>query len=155
MKIEIPGCKTVELKHLLLDYNGTIAVDGKIPEAVREKLHTIGEELKIHVLTADTHNTAKSMCEGLPLTVHTFPGKDAAPEKLRVLKELGADRCIAVGNGCNDIPMCKEAALSVAIIGEEGAASQLLQNTDIAVTGILQALELLEKPKRMIATLRG
>ena len=34
MKIEIPGYKTLELDTLLLDYNGTVAVDGEIPDSV-------------------------------------------------------------------------------------------------------------------------
>ena len=38
MKIEIPGYETLELDTLLLDYNGTVAVDGKIPDSVRERL---------------------------------------------------------------------------------------------------------------------
>ncbi len=38
MRIEIPGYKTMDLKYLILDYNGTIAKDGIIPESVKERL---------------------------------------------------------------------------------------------------------------------
>ncbi|TCS78345.1 hypothetical protein EDD59_112106 [Muricomes intestini] len=31
MKVDIPGYKILNLEYLLLDYNGTIAVDGEIP----------------------------------------------------------------------------------------------------------------------------
>ena len=36
MQIEIPGYLTLDLKYLVLDYNGTIALDGTIPDTVKE-----------------------------------------------------------------------------------------------------------------------
>ena len=73
IKIEIPNYKTLELKYLVLDYNGTIALDGEIRKTVKEQLLKLSENLEIYVLTADTHGTAKQMCEGLPLKIQTFP----------------------------------------------------------------------------------
>ena len=102
LKIEIPNYKTLELEYLVLDYNGTIALDGEIRDTVRERLITLSKELEIYVLTADTHGTAKKMCEGLPLKIQTFPTDGALDEKLTVVERLGEDRCIAIGNGRND-----------------------------------------------------
>ena len=90
MIIEIPGYKTLDLKYLVLDYNGTIAVDGTIPETVKERLKDLSKEFDIYVLTADTHGTAKQMCEGLPVKIMTFPSDAAMHEKLRIVKELSA-----------------------------------------------------------------
>ena len=67
MRIEIPGYKTMDLKYLILDYNGTIAKDGIIPESVKERLKKLSGIYEIYVLTADTHGTARKICEGLPL----------------------------------------------------------------------------------------
>ena len=72
MIIEIPGYKTLDLDYLVLDYNGTIAVDGLIPPAIKERLLLLGDSFKIYVLTADTHGTAAAMCDGLPLEIMTF-----------------------------------------------------------------------------------
>lgn len=155
MTIEIPGYKTLNLEYLILDYNGTIAEDGSIPEMVKERLRCLGETFKIYVLTADTHGTAAAMCEGLPLQIMTFPSDAAMNEKLRILNSLGPEHCVAIGNGRNDVPMCQTAALSMAIIGKEGAYAKLVGNTDICVTSINDALDLLAYPKRLIATLRG
>ncbi len=155
MRIEIPGYKTLELKYLVLDYNGTIAVDGEIPEGVKERLRYLAEELQIYVLTADTHGTAKQMCAGLPVQILTFPSDRAMHEKVRILHELGAAHCVAIGNGRNDVLMCQAAALSVAIIGTEGAYAKLMAETDVCVTTIEDGLDLLRLPKRLIATLRG
>lgn len=155
MYIEIPGYKSLNLKYLLLDYNGTIALDGHLSETVKEMIHALSEELKIFVLTADTHGTAAAECAGLPLTLKTFPTDSAMESKLQILKELGADNCCAIGNGRNDILMCKDATLSICIMGEEGCCSQLINHTHVTVKSIENALELLLKPKRLIATLRG
>ena len=84
MRIEIPGYKTMDLKYLILDYNGTIAKDGIIPESVMERLKKLSGIYEIYVLTADTHGTARKICEGLPLKIQTFPGNEAAEEKRKI-----------------------------------------------------------------------
>ncbi len=155
MKIEIPGYSTLDLNYLILDYNGTIALDGLIPDSVKERLRILSEYLKIYVLTADTHGTAAKLCEGLPLTIKTFPTSDAMHEKLAIVNELGANRCVAMGNGRNDVLMCQECALSIAVIGKEGAYGKLIDKADICVTSMDDALDLLIKTKRLVATLRG
>lgn len=153
--IEIPGYRTLCLQNLLLDYNGTIALDGEIPEPVREQLRRLSEEVDIYVLTADTHGTAAQICADLPVTIRTFPTGSAMQENHRILRELGEDSCAAMGNGRNDLLMCRDAALSVAVIGPEGAHGRLLSDADVCVTSINDGLDLLLKPKRLIASLRG
>ena len=155
MIIEIPGYKTLDLRYLVLDYNGTIAEDGRISDSVKERLVKLSEQFEIYVLTADTHGTAKNMCEGLPLQIMTFPSNSAMYEKVRIVKSLGAEYVVTMGNGRNDILMSQEAELSVAILGREGVCSKLIQETHVCVTSMEDGLDLLLKPKRLIATLRG
>lgn len=155
MKINIPGYKTLDLKYLLLDYNGTIATDGEIPVKIKEKLVSLAETFEIYVLTADTHGTAISMCEELPLEIQTFPSDTAMQSKLAIASKLGLNECVALGNGRNDYLMCAKCGLSIAVLGEEGTSGKLLMQADVCVKSILDGLELLEKPKRLIATLRG
>ena len=80
MIIEIPGYKTLDLDYLVLDYNGTIAVDGLIPPAIKERLLLLGDSFKIYVLTADTHGTAAAMCKdnNIPILVFNL----AQPENI-------------------------------------------------------------------------
>ena len=154
LKIEIPNYKTLELEYLVLDYNGTIALDGEIRDSVREQLITLSKELEIYVLTADTHGTAKKMCEGLPLKIQTFPTDGALDEKLAVVEGLGEDRCIAIGNGRNDKLMCRASALAIAVMEQEGMCGRLLGEADVCTRNIEDALDLLLRPKRLIATLK-
>ena len=151
MRIEIPDYKALELKYLVLDYNGTIALDGVIPDGVKSRLCKLSEELEIYVLTADTHGTAREMCEGLPLEIHTFPTNGA----LEIVERLGADQCAAIGNGRNDKLMCRASALAIAVMEKEGMCGRLLGEADVCTRSIEDALDLLIYPKRLIATLRG
>ena len=102
MIIDIPGYKKLQITTLLLDYNGTIAEDGIIRPAVKERLQKLSRELSIYVLTADTHGTARAQCEGLNLKVHTFPVGSAMDAKRAVLDEIGGEVCACMGNGRND-----------------------------------------------------
>lgn len=155
MIIDIPGYKTLNLNILLLDYNGTIATDGIISDAAKERICKLSDEFQIFVLTADTHGTARKQCEGLPLEVCTFPVGNAADYKEEILNQHGGENCVCMGNGRNDIKMFQGAALSIAIMDTEGMCSALLQESDICVTSIEKGLDLLLNPKRIIADLRG
>jgi len=117
--IDIPGKGTLDLQHLILDYNGTIALDGKVIESVRERIELLSEHLSVYVITADTHGTAAQNCEGLPLTVMAFPGEGIGQIKAQQAKKLGG-RVVCIGNGFNDIQMSDVCDLSVCVIGAEG-----------------------------------
>ena len=62
---------------------------------------------------------------------------------------------VAIGNGRNDGPMLKAAALGIALVQQEGGAVETLLSADIVSTSILDALDLLSHPQRLVATLRA
>jgi P-type E1-E2 ATPase len=154
-RVEIPGRGTLELEHLVLDFTGTLSLDGSLLPGVKERLEALARHLKIHILTADTFGTAREACRGLPAEVHLLRQPLGAPEKEEFIRRLGVDRVAAVGNGVNDTLMVREAALGIIILGPEGAAVQAVQAADVLVRDILDGLDLLLHPKRLIATLRG
>lgn len=153
LKINIPGREELTLSHLILDYNGTIAEDGEIIESIRPRLTELAKDLSICVITADTHGTAAKKCEGLPLEVLTFPTTEVGAIKAAEALKLSGG-VITIGNGFNDIPMSDAADLSICVIGREGCCGALLTHTDIVVTSIDDALDLLIKTGRLRATLR-
>ena len=153
LTIKIPGREELNLSHLILDYNGTIAEDGEIVESIRPRLAELSKVLTICVITADTHGTAAKKCEGLPLEVLTFPTTEVGAIKAQeAMKRTGG--VITIGNGFNDIQMSDAADLSICVIGREGCCGTLLAHTDIVVTSIDDALDLLLKTGRTRATLR-
>ena len=153
LKIQIPGREELQLHHLVLDYNGTIAKDGHIIDGIVEKLEELSSHLQICVITADTHGTAARRCEGLPLEVKTFPTTEVGAIKAEEVRRLSGG-VVCIGNGFNDIPMSDAADLSICVIGPEGCCGALIAHTDIVVTSIHDALDLLLKSDRIRATLR-
>ncbi len=153
LTFDIPGRAPICLSHLILDYNGTIALDGEVIEAIRPRLEALAKDLSIYVITADTHGTAAKKCAGLPLEVLTFPTGQVGLIKAQKAMELTGG-VVCIGNGYNDIEMAKVCALSLCVIGKEGCCGKLLSESDVVVTCIEDALDLLIRPHRLRATLR-
>lgn len=155
LEILIPGEVSLRLEHLVLDYNGTLAVDGVLLPDVANALWQLAERLSVHVVTADTFGHARDTLAALPceLTV-LYPGQQDSA-KLAYLENLGADRCAAIGNGRNDRLMLERAALGIAVIQAEGAAVETLLAAKIVVPDIRAALGLILHPLRLSSTLRS
>ncbi len=155
IEIAIPGDGSLQLKNLVLDYNGTLACSGVLLEGVSERLTALSRQLAVYVLTADTFGTAAAVLAGLPCTVHILPqiGQDHA--KMAFVAQLGRGETVCVGNGRNDKLMLQAAALGIAIVGPEGAATEAVLAADIVVPDIRVALDLLLHPLRLVATLRS
>lgn len=154
MTIEIPHYKTMTLNHLILDYNGTIATDGKLIPDIQPLLPQLAEHYQVHVITADTFGSVKAQLGEYPLTVKILSSNNHTEEKAAYIESLGAAQCVAIGNGNNDAKMLKHAALGIALVGEEGCATATLMQSDLSCHRITDALSLLLHPKRLIATLR-
>ncbi len=154
MIIEIPNYNRLDIQHLVLDYNGTIAIDGTFKSKIASSLAALSAHCDIYVITADTFGTVEAQLEGLDVKVKILSSQDHTAEKALFIEELGAKNCVAMGNGNNDKAMLKKAELGIAIVGNEGVATQTLLSSDIVCGDILEALELLLFPKRLIATLR-
>lgn len=155
IEINIPGYRTLNLKYLVLDYNGTLAVDGILEDGVKELLNRISKEMKIYVVTADTFGKAKDGLSGIECKLSILPKENQDTGKLEFVRRLGSEHVVCMGNGRNDRMMLEEAALGVAVILREGAAFKTLTAADIVCTDIVSALELLLNPLRMTATLRA
>ncbi len=155
MDIPIPGYGKLDLKYLVMDYNGTLAIDGRLIEGVRETLTALSQHLALYVLTADTFGKAKSGLDGIDCTLSILSEKDQQAGKLAYIQSLGPENTVSIGNGRNDQLMLKTSALGIAVILEEGASAQTLQAADIVCTSIISALNLLLNPLRLTATLRS
>ena len=155
IEIKIPGHRTLQLKHIVMDYNGTLSCDGYLIEGVREKLKILAYDMKLHVLTADTFGRASSQLEGIPAVLSILPLDNQDTGKLDYVKKLGANFSVCIGNGRNDRLMLQGAGLGIALIQEEGASVETLLSADVVCKDILAALDLLTNTKRLVATLRS
>lgn len=152
--IEIPNYKTINLKHIVLDYNGTIAKDGLLKEEVKEMLEVLCKRYTLHVITADTFGSVKKELESFDLHVKVLHSQNHTLEKEAYIIELNENQCAAIGNGNNDEKMLQTAEIGIAVLGDEGCSTKSLLASDITCKSIVQALELFVHPKRLIATLR-
>lgn len=152
--INIPGKKTLYLEHLVLDFNGTLAVDGNLIDGVKERLQELTSKLNVHVVTADTFETVTNQLKGVACRIKILEKERQAKQKKIYIKQLGKKRCAAIGNGYNDWQMLKHAALSIATIQAEGASSKSLKHATMVCTSVNHALNLLLNPNRIVATLR-
>jgi soluble P-type ATPase len=152
LSISIPGFGDLQLQYLVLDYNGTLAVDGELIEGVADRLQALAKDLQIHVVTADTFGKAESGLTGLPCELVVLPTEKQDFGKLAYVRRLGQQHTVCIGNGRL---MLKEAALAVAVIQQEGAAAETLLAADVVCPDIRSALSLLSHPLRLTATLRA
>ena len=155
LSIPIPGFGVLTLDHLVLDYNGTLAVDGMLLHGVKAALNTLSAELAIHVVTADTFGKAADGLEDINCRLTVLDAGQQDQAKVNFVNQLGADRTASIGNGRNDALMLEDSALGIAVILGEGASMVSLQAADIVCTDIVSALELLMHPLRLTATLRS
>ena len=154
IEINIPDFGQLRLEHLVLDYNGTLAMDGSLLDGVSQLLNRLSDHLHIHVLTADTFGGVRQQFAGSPCTIHVLPAGNEEKGKVDYIRQLGAPATVCIGNGRNDRLMLKEAAVGIGVIQQEGSSLQALLNADLIITDILDALNLLLSPRRLIATLR-
>jgi len=154
IEIDIPGRASLSIEHLVLDYNGTIAVDGIPLPGVLEILMELSRSLKIHVITADTHGTVRNQFKPEAISIHVLEKENQPLQKKAFITQLGASRVVAIGNGYNDHLMLQKAAIGIAVLQQEGLSLQALLNADLLFTSIVDALDCFRNPMRITASLR-
>ncbi len=154
MKIDIPGWGSLDIENIVIDLNGTIATGGRVPRKTKEKINSLSDQVNIYILTADTQGTASEEILGMKAELIKVPEEDSKQGKFDFLKTLNLEVTVAIGNGSNDQIVLKEAALGIAILGDEGVSVCAIKSADIVVRNIQDALDLFLEPKKLIATLR-
>lgn len=154
IEISIPGRGTLKLEHLVSDVNGTLTIDGQLPDGLARTLGSLRDRLQVHLLTADTFGRQRLIDKQLGLNaVRVRPGGEGE-QKAQFVEHLGAAGVVAIGQGANDAAMLKASALGICILSNEGAATETLLSADLIAPDIFSALDLLEKPLRIVASLR-
>jgi len=155
IEVIIPSYKDIKLKHLVLDYNGTLAVGGIFKREIKEKINRLSQTLNIHVITADTFGNVLEQIRGIDVKLHIISEENGSSDKLKFIENLGSEYCVAVGNGVNDSLMVKSAEVGICILGDEGCSVKTLLNSDIVIKNIEDCIDMLLDTNRLKATLRG
>ncbi|WP_346353882.1 HAD family hydrolase [Azotosporobacter soli] len=150
-----PDGRKLDLRYAVVDYNGTLAVDGLIAPMVKELLLALSQELNVNVITADTFGQARpQLAELVGVKVAVIKPGAEGEQKAELVRKLGPEHTVCIGNGSNDAAMFALAALSIAVVGREGASMAALREADLVVSSPQDAIGLLLNPKRLLATLR-
>ncbi len=152
--INIPSIGTLCIAHIVCDYNGTLAVDGKLLPGVSEAINHI-VDAQVHVITADTFGQAQEQLAHTRCRLTIAPGEDQALWKRAHVESLGSQQTACIGNGRNDRLMLAACALGIVLIQGEGASVQAFNSADIVCLSIIHALAYFSNPKRLVATLRS
>ena len=154
LEIRYPGKSLIQINYVLCDINGTLCLDGQLLDGVAEAIAELKSTLEFHLLSANTTGSAAEIANRLGVTLQVIQAGHEARQKEHYLRHLGAEHTAAIGQGANDTLMLKKAALGICILSREGTAVKTLNAADLVVPDILSAFELLQKPLRIVASLR-
>ena len=151
--IERPSQEPLRIEYILIDFEGTLAVDRRVHPKAKDKMNLLSRRTKIYVLAQGQDQVAEEVLKKVTVeVVHLMEG-ESSQGKLNLLNELGPQRTVAIGNGLDDVAMVENAGLGICVISREGTASEMLEKADLVVANILDALDFLLKPMRQQATL--
>lgn len=85
MEIDIPGFGALRVAQVVLDYNGTLAVDGRLIPGVKPRLNRLAASLTVHVITADTFGKARGSLRGVDCSLEILKHGGAVQGASRVL----------------------------------------------------------------------
>ena len=162
-----PGQSNLGIESILLDFDGTLAMDRRVHPKAKDKINLLSKRTNIYIFVNPPtppfnkggkggilakelieERLRKVKAEIIYLTVG-----DSSRRKLDLLRQLGPSRCVAIGNGADDAAMVEEAGIGICVIGEEGVSGEGIKNADLVFADILDALDFLLKPLRQKATL--
>ena len=152
MKYNVPEVGEIEIKTIILDLNGTLSVNGKIPDGVKErfeKLNNLG--IKVVLFTGDQRGTATDLCKEYGIS---FVRCKSGSEKEAAMKDYDTETTAAVGNARIDNGTFKHAKVSIATLQSEGIHADILNNVDVIVPSINDALDFFIDSDTFSATMR-
>jgi soluble P-type ATPase len=151
--LQRPGRTPLEVEFILLNLEGTLAIDRRIHPKAKDKLNLLSKRTSIYILTKAEPEAIREILRKVKAEVVFFKEGEVSRAKLDLVRHLGATKTVAIGNGVDDVPMIEEAGLGICIIGVEGTSGEAIKKADVAFTDILHALDFLLKPIRHKAAL--
>jgi soluble P-type ATPase len=147
------GQEPLEIDFILLDFEGTLASDRRVHPKAKDRINLLSKRTKIYILTKEEKILMEEVLKKVKAEIIYLMKGEASQQKLDLLRQLGASRTVAIGNGVDDVPMIEEAGLGISVMGKEGTFSETMKKADVVFMNILDALDFLLKPLRQKATL--
>ena len=151
--IQRPGVESLKIESVLIDFEGTLASDRRVHPKAKDKINLLPKRAKIYIFANEENEQVEEVLRKVKAEIIHVQEGNASNKKLNLLRQLGANRTVAIGNGRDDALMVEEAVLGICVISKEGTASETIRGADVVVSNILDALDFLLKPLRQKATL--
>jgi len=153
LTIHRPGQEPLDIEFILIDFEGTMALDRRVHPKTKDKINLLSKRTKIYILTKGEKEVIGEVLKKVNAEVIYLNEGEGSQRKLDLINRLGERQTVAIGNGADDASMLEEAGLGICVIGREGVAGEALRRADVVVTNMLDALDFLLKPLRQKATL--
>jgi soluble P-type ATPase len=153
ISINRPGQGNLEIEFILIDFEGTLASDRRVHPKAKDKINLLSKRTKIYILTKGEKEVVEETLKKVKAEIFYLTEGETSQRKVDLLRQLGATRTVAIGNGVDDIPMIEEAGFGICVIGKEGTSVEAMKKADVVVSNVLDALDFLLKPLRQKATL--
>ncbi len=153
--LQRPGSEPLQIESLLIDFEGTLAIDRRVHPKTKDKLNLLSKRLKICVLSKEPKEIVETALRKVEAELVCVKEGESSKEKMVCLERLGPERTVAIGQGMDDVEMIERSAFGICVLGKEGTAAKAIEKADLVVTNIVDALDFLLKPLRQRATLSG
>lgn len=130
----VPGSEPLALTQLLLDFNGTLSVDGVLLPGVSDTPGGAWAEVAHHCFNSRHLRGAAKQLEGLPVQLHLIK---TGHDKVVFLSGLKCSETATVGNGRNDVGMVHGAVvlgIAAKVCFKNGCSSRWLNAYSVTPT---------------------
>jgi soluble P-type ATPase len=153
ISIQRPGMESLDIHFVLIDFEGTLAMDGRVHPKAKDKVNLLSKRVTITILTKSNREEVEETLRKMRAEILYVTEGDSSQQKLNALQRLGAHQTAVIGNGLDDVRIMEQAGLGMCVIGKEGASAEAMAKADLVVTHVLDALDFLLKPLRQRAML--
>ena len=153
ISIQRPGMEDLDIHFVLIDFEGTLAMDGRVHPKAKDKVNLLSKRASIYILTKSNREKVEETLRKMKAEILYVAEGDSSQQKLNVLQRLGPHQTAVIGNGLDDGQIMEQAGLGMCVIGKEGSSAEAMAKADLVVTHVLDALDFLLKPLRQRATL--
>lgn len=139
MKYLVPEVGEIEINTIVFDLNGTLQVNGKIPDGVKEKLSKLKTKgFHLVFFSGDARGNASDIAKELGIEFRKCVSGERKEEEFLT---FDVNKTAAIGNARIDIGKFKHAKLSIATLQAEGIHAEILKYVDVIVPSINDALD--------------
>lgn len=141
MDYNVQGVGKITIDTVIFDLNGTLAVNGKLVEGVKDRIERLKNEgFRVYVVSTDHRGNGKELADDLGIE---FIYAETTNDKEDFIREFDPEMVAAIGNARVDIGLFDYARISIATMQAEGIHAAIFRFVDIIVTSVNDAIDIL------------